>query len=89
MDNGGLEGIEPGRTRPNSFFLRKVAGTFRVGDDVITFGPGQADHEMIRMEGANFRSAPGALTAGPLPRLHHRLHPVHKNNHHRLRRKPR
>jgi hypothetical protein len=54
MNNGELEGIEPGRTRPNFFFLRKVAGTFRVGDDVITVGPGQADHEMIRMEGANF-----------------------------------
>ncbi len=50
--NGELEGIEPGRTRPNLFFLRKGNGTFRIGDDVITFGPGQADHEMIRMEDA-------------------------------------
>ncbi len=50
--NGELEGIEPGRTRSNLFFLREGTGTFRVGDDVITFGPGQADHEMIRMEDA-------------------------------------
>ncbi len=50
--NGELDGIEPGQTRPNLFFLRQGNGTFRVGDDVITFGPGQADHEMIRMETA-------------------------------------
>jgi len=48
--NGQLEGIELGATRPNLYFLRQGTGRFRVGNDVIMFGPGQADHEMIRME---------------------------------------
>jgi hypothetical protein len=48
--DGQLEGIEPGKTRPNLSFLRQGIGRFRVGDDVISFGPGQADHEIIRME---------------------------------------
>jgi hypothetical protein len=52
--DGELEGIEPGATRPNLFFLRQGSGHFRVGNDVISFGPGQADHEMIRMEGASY-----------------------------------
>jgi hypothetical protein len=30
-----------------------------VGNDVIAFGPGQADHEMIRMEGAPFDTRQG------------------------------
>jgi hypothetical protein len=50
--DGELEGIEPGATRTNLFFLRQGTGRFSVGDDVITFGPGQADHEMVRLEGA-------------------------------------
>jgi hypothetical protein len=54
--DGELEGIEPGATRPNLFFLRQGTGRFSVGNDVITFGPGQADHEMIRMEGASFEA---------------------------------
>jgi hypothetical protein len=52
--DGELEGIEPGATRPNLYFLRQGTGNFRVGDDVITFGPGQADHEMVRLEGVSF-----------------------------------
>lgn len=52
--DGELEGIEPGATRPNLYFLRHGSGHFRVGNDVITFGPGQADHEVIRMEGTSY-----------------------------------
>jgi hypothetical protein len=52
--DGELEGIEPGATRPNFYFLRQGTGRFRAGDDVITFGPGRADHEMIRMEGTTY-----------------------------------
>jgi hypothetical protein len=52
--DGELEGIEPGATRSNFFFLRQGTGRFHVGDDVITFGPGQADHETVRMEGATY-----------------------------------
>jgi hypothetical protein len=48
--DGELEGTEPGITRKDIYFLRQGTGRFRVGNDVITFGPGQADHEMVRME---------------------------------------
>lgn len=51
--DGELEGIEPGARRRNLFFLRQGEGRFRVGNDVITFGPGQADHEVVRLEGAS------------------------------------
>jgi hypothetical protein len=33
--------------------LRQGEGRFHVGNDVITFGPGQADHEMVRLDGAS------------------------------------
>ena len=50
--DGELEGAEPGEIRKDVYFLREGTGRFRVGDDVITFGPGQADHEIIRAEAA-------------------------------------
>lgn len=56
--DGELEGIEPGASRPNLSFLRQGTGRFRVGNDVIAFGPGQGDHEMVRMEGASFPASP-------------------------------
>lgn len=59
--DGEVEGIEPGKTRANLFFLRQGTGSFRVGEDVIRFGPGQADHEMIRIEGATNDASQRAL----------------------------
>ena len=56
LRDGELEGIEPGAARPNLYFLRQGTGRFRVGDDVITFGPGQAEHETVRLEGASFET---------------------------------
>lgn len=53
---GELEGVEPGSTRTDNHFLRHGTGRYSVGDDVITFGPGQADHEMIRMGEASYES---------------------------------
>lgn len=50
---GKLEGVEPDTTRLNTYFLRHGMGRYMVENDVITFGPGQADHEMIRMGEAN------------------------------------
>lgn len=61
--DGEPEGIEPGAARKNFFFLKQGMGRFRVGDDVITFGPGQADHEMIRMEGATYDVRQGPAQA--------------------------
>lgn len=60
---GELEGVEPGSTRPNIHFLRHGTGRYSVGDDVITFGPGQADHEMIRMGEASYE--PFGATSQP------------------------
>lgn len=53
---GELEGAAPGATRPNIYFLRQGAGRYIVGDDVITFGPGQADHEMTDMRVVTYES---------------------------------
>jgi hypothetical protein len=44
---GELEGTEAVATMPDVYFLRQGAGRYRVGKDVITFGPGQADHEVL------------------------------------------
>jgi hypothetical protein len=58
--DGEVEGIEPGKRRPDLFFLRQGMGHFRVGGDVITFGPGQADHEMVRLEATVYGAPQGA-----------------------------
>lgn len=60
---GELEGIVPGATRPSLQFLREGNGRYRVGNDEITFGPGQAEHEMVRVEGSSGEAQPGS----PLP----------------------
>jgi hypothetical protein len=52
--DGGVEGTTPGSMRTNLFFLREGMGRFRVGEDVITFGPGVAEHENVRLEGASY-----------------------------------
>lgn len=59
--DGEVEGTEPGTTRPNLYFLRQGTGRFRAGDDVITFGPGQTDHEMVRLEGTPYGTPQTAL----------------------------
>jgi len=58
---GKLEGVEPGHARADLSFLRQGTGRFKVGNDVITFGPGQADHEMIRMEATTSEAHYGAV----------------------------
>ena len=53
---GELEGTEPGAARANGHFLRQGTGRYSVGGDVITFGPGQADHEMTAMGVVTYES---------------------------------
>jgi hypothetical protein len=48
---GELGGTEVVTTTPDVYFLRQGTGRYRVGNDIITFGPGQADHERIPMAG--------------------------------------
>jgi hypothetical protein len=44
---GKFEGTEAVAAASDVHFLRQGTGRYRVGDDVITFGPGHADHERI------------------------------------------
>jgi hypothetical protein len=56
---GKLEGVR--QAQPNSFFLEKGDGRFRVGDDVIEFGPGQAEHQFLNLDGASYSAHRGSL----------------------------
>jgi hypothetical protein len=48
---GELEGTEAVGTTTDVYFLREGTGRYRVGNDVIMFGPGEADHERIPVAG--------------------------------------
>jgi hypothetical protein len=52
---GGAEG--------KAFFLKEGMGTYRVGDDVIEFGPGQSDHEVINFSGHTYQAHGAVLRA--------------------------
>jgi hypothetical protein len=49
---GTFEGVEPVKGAADSFLLRSGEGRYRVGNDVITFGPGAADHTYTQIRGA-------------------------------------
>ena len=49
------------QAQPNVFFLERNAGRFQVGEDVIEFGPGRADHQNINLEGASYTAHRGSL----------------------------
>jgi len=51
---GGLEGTEPDGTTPDVHFLRQGTGRYHVGNDIILFGLGEADHENITMAEAAY-----------------------------------
>jgi hypothetical protein len=42
-------------------FLKEGMGTYRVGDDAIEFGPGQADHQSIGLSGHTYQAHGTAL----------------------------
>lgn len=44
-------------------FLKEGMGTYRVGGDVIEFGPGQADHTMISLSGHTYQAHGAQLRA--------------------------
>jgi hypothetical protein len=44
---GELEGAEAVARTPDAYFLRQGSGRYRVGDDVITFGPGDLAYEAV------------------------------------------
>ena len=48
-----------------ALFLKEGMGAYRVGDDVIEFGPGQRDHEVINLTGHTYQAHGTVLrTAG-------------------------
>jgi len=49
---GELEGVTPVEGVADAFLLREGTGRYRTGNDVITFGPGQADHTWTQLRGA-------------------------------------
>jgi hypothetical protein len=46
-----------------AYFLKEGMGTYRVGDDTIEFGPGQADHQITDMSGHTYSAHGGVLRA--------------------------
>ena len=59
---GSLEEVT---TRDNAkvYFLKDGVGRYRVGDDVIEFGPGQAEHQQINLSGPSYAAHGATLRA--------------------------
>ena len=49
---GVLEGVEPVKGVADAYLLRSGVGRFRLGDDVISFGPGSTEHTWTQLRGA-------------------------------------
>lgn len=48
--------LRKGNGNANAQFLTEGTATYRVGDDVIEFGPGQADHEVVNFSGSSYQA---------------------------------
>ena len=57
---GRFSGAFQGESR---VFLKEGMGAYRVGDDVIEFGPGQADHEVVNLSGHTYQAHGAVLRA--------------------------
>lgn len=57
--SGSLEETT-GRDNTKRWFLKEGTGRYRVGDDVVEFGPGQADHQLTNLSAPSY-SAHGAV----------------------------
>jgi hypothetical protein len=49
---GTLRGVEPVAGIKDAFLLSGAGGSYAVGDDTITFGPGRAEHRYTQLRGA-------------------------------------
>lgn len=56
---GQFENVEPFPKLPDAYLLKSGFGAYRVGRDVLRFGPGRADHRYVVVRGAEPR-VPGA-----------------------------
>lgn len=54
------------RAAGQGFFLTEGTGTYRVGDDALEFGPGQADHEVTNLSGHSYQAHGAVLRAAGL-----------------------
>src|SRR5205823_4745297 len=65
---GKLEGSiqESTRTREKALILKAGIGRYRVGNDAIEFGPGQAEHEFLNLAGPSYVAHGGTLKANGL-----------------------
>ncbi len=61
---GQLSGSLQELPREKCFLLKQGFGKYRVGDDVIEFGPGQAEHQFLNLSGHSYMAHGGALKAG-------------------------
>jgi hypothetical protein len=56
---GRLDGVRA--AQPGVFFLEQGSGQYRLGDDVIEFGPGRAEHQFLNLDGASYAAHRGSL----------------------------
>lgn len=49
---GTLEGVEPVKGLAEAYLLRSGSGRYRLGNDVISFGPGRTEHTWTQLRGA-------------------------------------
>ncbi len=56
---GKLEGVRS--AQPGVFYLEQGGGQYRLGDDVIEFGPGRAEHQFLNLDGASYAAHRGSL----------------------------
>jgi hypothetical protein len=61
--NGSLQEVIS-RNDAKVYFLKEGTGRYRVGDDVIEFGPGQAEHQQVNFSGPSY-TAHGAVLRTP------------------------
>jgi hypothetical protein len=57
---GRFSGVTQGDSR---VLLKEGVASYRVGDDVIEFGPGQADHEIVNLSGHSYQAHGASLRA--------------------------
>jgi hypothetical protein len=59
---GSLQEL-PARDGNKAFLLKEGAGRYRVGDDTIEFGPGQAEHQFLNLSGHSYAAHGATLRA--------------------------
>lgn len=70
---GQLSGVTPVAGATDSYLLGDSTSTYTSGDDVITFGPGRADHSYTQLRGARPKWAGQSVYLTGLTPFHARL----------------